>query len=156
MLWIHAVLLSLHGIITTQQDLRHTQLYIISIIITLLALTATASRPDVAPSQPLVTGAIDSVSADVDTTVMTPQERHKQRTEMMRRSRERYAAAQAARDSANEARRDSLRLSAQQRQRVSLNDEDSTEKKPTGRRISRVKSDLDNVVDISEIGRAHV
>lgn len=149
MLWIHAVLLSLHGIITTQQDLRHTQLYIISIIITLLALTAAASRPDVAPSQPLVTGAIDSVSADVDTTVMTPQERQKQRTEMMRRSRERYAAAQAARDSANEARRDSLRLSAQQRQRVSLNDEDSIEKKPTGRRISRVKSDLDNVVDIS-------
>lgn len=116
-----------------------------------MGLTATASRPD-PQNKADVNAAMPADTAKAvgevvrDTTAM-PDSSLTGRREEARRRAERFAAERATRDSIYESHRDSLRLSARQRERVSLND-DTTARPETGPRISRVKTDLDNVIEI--------
>lgn len=99
--------------------------------------------PDTMASISALSDAGEAVDVTADSLARARQERAARVRERIRRNRERHdSIREAAKSSA-----DTLELTSSQRERVSL-DEDTTPVKPMGKRISRVKTDLDNVVNV--------
>lgn len=119
---------------------RHhsSQLYII-ITLVLIALSAGASRSLPEGSLP-TPGAADTASVDTLATALKPTAADSAR--LMRLAQIKERARQRRQ------KRDSIRLTQKQKERVSLDVDTAAAKGPTGPRISRVKTDLDNAVDI--------
>ncbi len=120
--------------------LRKSQIYII-ILLGILCLSAAASQTMQQPALAPAT-ASESISAVQDK--LTAERPDSLSHSATQRRRDRLAQARR-----NKQNRDSIRLSEEQRERISLTDDTIKPQKARGPKIQRIKSDLDNPVDIT-------
>lgn len=104
-----------------------------------LSAAATQNAQMLTPAPAGATMAVDSLLdsdplPDADSLKNSAAQRRRERMAQMRRRRE---------------QRDSMNLNQQQLERVSLTADSTAKKKPAGPKINRVKTDLDNAVDIT-------